>query len=250
MVPIAPIALAASLPASAVGALWLVALFAPPVLSPGSYQGSAETGRIDLTLVADGPATLGGIRYTSWAITGGQLVLTGTDGEQQALAIRPGPEPRRRGAPVAMLEGALFGRILLRPLPPMPIPRPPATTDAPATARRADSPWVGRWRHTASGGTLTLQLDASGRYRMAQPGTGLSAVEGRWLVEGGTLTLTPDGGSALTYTARLDAGRAFIGGGDLPYEVSLDRVGLGRMDADDGGAPPGLEVEPAPDPKL
>lgn len=239
MVPTAPITVAASLPASSVGALWLVALLAPPTLSPGAYQGSAEAGRVDLTLIADGPATLGGTRYPTWAITDGQLVLTGADDQQDTLSIQPGPEPQRRGAPVATLVGPPFGRILLRPLPAMPSPRAPAARDVQPSASRTGSPWVGRWRHAASGGTLTLRLDPTGRYRMEQPGTGLGTVEGRWLVEGGALTLTPDGGSALTYTARLDEGRAFIGGGDLPYEVGLD-----RMDGE------GREVEPAPGPEL
>lgn len=181
----------------------LIALAAPPAspLPPGRYAGLASAGAVDLTLLDDGRAIFGGAALR-WRAEGESIVLRAPGGAERRLRV----EHDDRGA--AVHDDAL-GAIRLTPLPSIEPVRPPAPVRPLA--------WVGGWRHRASGGALVLRLRGDGRYEMQQPGA--EPDTGGWHAIDEVLVLTPDGGSPLSYRARIEAGELVVTGGDLPVEV-------------------------------
>lgn len=183
----------------------LATLLAP--LAPGRYAGQVPGARVDLTLFEDGRAIFGGAALR-WSTTDDTLVLEAPGGRKTVLTVHHGPGGTR-------LEGSPYGSIALTPLPDIE-PVKPAAPIRPLA-------WVGAWRHRASGGALVLRLIGDGRYEMQQPvtpgETAIPAVGGGWTGDDGRLSLTPDGGAPLTYTARRDGDDLLIGGGDLPVEI-------------------------------
>lgn len=185
---------------------WLVWALAALPLGPGRYvgvvdgEGGAEIG---LELRAGGEGVFAGAAV-EWTLDGEVLTLRPKAGAPYELRVIEDGER-------VVLAGPPHGRITLRA----------AEADAPPPP--VPLPWVGGWRHTASGGALVLRLVASGVYEMEQPGThaAVERVTGRWVGDptAGTLTLTPDGGAALTYRAKRDGEALMISGGDLPTAV-------------------------------
>ncbi len=182
----------------------LLLLLALASLAPGRYVGIAAAGRVDLELTADGHAIYGGAPYR-WRLeaspkSGDTLRLTAEHGE---LALR-------------FVDGCLlgppFGRVCLTsaPLPPETSPPAPPRPEA----------WRGAWAHTASGGTLVLELRPDGAYEMRQPE---AKTTGRWRGDAGGFTLIPAGGAPLRYRARRSGPDLWVGGGDLPGEVRFRR---------------------------
>lgn len=184
-------------------AFFTVALAAPAAvpLDPGRYVGVTAGGRVGLELRGDGSAVFGEAAVR-WARTGDVLVLTPAVGAPYEVAVI-------REGDAVVLVGPPFGRMRLEV----------AAVDSPAPPVML--PWVGAWVHRASGGALVLRLRGDGVYRMEQRGIAGAAFEaaGRWRGEGARLTLTPDGGDPLDYTARREGADLLIGGGDLPGEV-------------------------------
>ncbi len=183
-------------------ALALALLLATP-LPPGRYAGLSDAGRVDLTLAEDGRAVFGAAAMR-WRVDGDGLVLSAPGGRSLRLTVR------HEGG-VAVLEGAPFGPLRLRPLPSI------APAEPPTPVRPLD--WVGGWRHAASGGVLILRLRGDGRYAMLRSEADPTPGTGDWSAPDGALVLTPDGGPPLTYRARRDGPDLIIAGGDLPIEV-------------------------------
>lgn len=187
----------------------LISLLAgPPALAPGRYAGESAAGLVWVWLKADGSARFGGADYR-WRIDDAILHLEGAT--PLALTIT-----EAAGRPC--LDGPPFERVCLRPAPlAEPTPPPP---------RRRPPALVGGWRHSASGGTLDLLLDAAGRYVMTQAATGDAAARttGAWHADDAALVLTPDGGAALRYRVRRAGDSLLVDGGDLPMRVVFRRV--------------------------
>lgn len=190
-------------------------------LAPGRYLGESPAGDVWLWLKADGVAEFGGAPVR-WRMDADTLVLEGQQTWRLTVLERNGR---------TCLKGAPFKRICLTPAPLAAPPPPPK--------RHRPTQWIGAWRHVATGGSLTLALDADGRYRMQQAATGdgIEETHGGWHAEAdctsasndmpcppNRLILIPDGGDGLTYRARL-AGQTFlIGGGDLPMEIGFKQI--------------------------
>lgn len=186
---------------------WLVWVLAALPLGPGRYVGVVEGGaEVGLELRAGGAGTFAGAAV-KWTLEGDVLTLRPAVGAPYELRVTESGED-------LVLTGPPHGRVTLRPV------EAAAETSAPPPPP-VPLPWVGGWRHTASGGSLVLRLVASGVYEMEQPGASVERVTGRWLgdLAAGTLTLTPDGGEALVYSARRDGEALMISGGDLPTAV-------------------------------
>ena len=179
-------------------------------LPPGRYIGvvaeRTPVQRVDLDLRADGTAVFGGARYR-WRRSGPLLRLVASDGD---LTLEVDGQ---------CLEGPPFGRVCLSPAPPLPETPPPTPVPPRPEA------WRGAWAHTASGGTLVIELGGDGRYVMRQPGL---VTRGGWRGDDGGFTLVPDGGEPLTYAARRQGADLLVGGGDLPTEVRFRRHRAGR----------------------
>jgi hypothetical protein len=170
-------------------------------LDPGRYVGVTEGGRVEFELRADGSAVLGEAAVR-WTRAGDVLVLSPAVGAPYEVTVM-------QEGDAVVLVGPPFGRMRLERAV-VESPPPPVML-----------PWVGAWVHRASGGALVLRLRGDGVYVMQQRGIAGAAFEatGRWRGEGARLTLTPDGGESLDYTARREGADLLIGGGDLPGEV-------------------------------
>jgi hypothetical protein len=207
-------------------------------LAPGRYLGESASGDVWLWLKADGSAEFGGAPV-QWRIEDDVLLLEGRSAWRLTIVERKGR---------TCLEGPPFKRICLTAAPLAEAPPPPA--------RQRPSGWTGAWRHVATGGSLTLQLEPDGHYRMQQAATGdpVEDTQGRWHAEAvaeerrgeghpvcraqvalGTpgrlpacppnrLILLPDGGEPLPYRARIAGDTLLVGGGDLPMEIGFKRV--------------------------
>ncbi|MCB9547492.1 MAG: hypothetical protein H6706_16830 [Myxococcales bacterium] len=187
-------------------ALWAPIALGTPTLAPGRYVGVVDTGIVWLVLAADGAATYGEAPYR-WRQADGVLHLDG-----------PTPLALTLDAAGRCLTGPPFGHVCLRPVPVVePTPAPPV--ERPAA-------FVGAWQHTASGGTLRLDLSPDGGYVMVQQATGDPVVEtrGAWHGDAAGLVLTPAGGGALRYRARRAGADLLLGGGDLPLDVRFSPV--------------------------
>ena len=75
---------------------------------------------------------------------------------------------------------------------------------------------VGEWTARVGSREVALKLSGAGRYA-------LGGTEGAYAVEGGALTLTPEGGEAAGYKFRLDGDALVLSGGDLRGEVRFTR---------------------------
>lgn len=186
-------------------------------LEAGRYVAVVDGGEVGLVLGADGAGTFGGAAVR-WQLVGDVLTLRPAAGAPYELRVV------EEGGRV-VLVGPPHGRIVLRADPEAASPAPTAE----GAGAGADSPappvplaWVGGWLHRASGGALVLRLAASGVMEMEQQGAvGAERTTGRWVGDAatGALTLTPDGGAPLTYTARRDGEALVVSGGDLPTAV-------------------------------
>jgi hypothetical protein len=171
---------------------WLLALAA---LTPGRYAGSApDWGRVWIELLPDGTATWDGVvgRWQGTSLQVGDRTYRWVEG------CLEGP-----GGPVCL-------RLVAPPERPRPVLRPAA--------------WVGRWRHSASGGSLVLVLQADGRVLMA-------GAEGRWRSEGDQLVLVFSGRAVRYRVARVGPGLR-VAGGDLPFGVVFSPVDDAPVEAE------------------
>lgn len=190
---------------------WLVWVLAALPLEPGAYVGVVEGGaEVGLELRAGGEGTFAGAAV-KWALEDDVLTLRPAAGAPYELRVSEAGED-------LVLTGPPHGRITLRPA-------KTAAAEASTPPPPVPLPWVGGWRHTATGGSLVLRLVASGVYEMEQSGASIERTTGRWVgdLTAGTLTMTPDGGEALVYRAKRDGEALMISGGDLPTAVRFLR---------------------------
>lgn len=197
-------------------------ILALALVAGGHYEGVCDQGRVTLTLGLDGAARYGGADFT-WRREGEALILAPAEGPALTLQITEGPGE-------IVLTGPPFGRLWLRPTR---LPGPAAAPTPPAEPPPAEA--AGRWRYSASGGTLILELNPSGAFRMIQrfesplagaPGPDRVSV-GRWTGQRGAadaLILIPHGGGPVTYRFQRAGGRLLIRGGDLPTMVGFEQV--------------------------
>ncbi|MGK0361503.1 MAG: hypothetical protein ACI9U2_003821 [Bradymonadia bacterium] len=206
------------LPFLAPAALAPVGVAGPMTLAAGRYAGDSDAGRVWIWLKRDGAAEFGGVAYR-WRQADGRLQLDGIHPKTEPLSLTITAVKAR-----TCLDGPPFTRVCLTAAP-LPAPAPIAPRQRPTHLR-------GAWRHSATGGTLTLALTANGRYTMHQAATGDAAEQthGQWHGDDAHLSLIPDGGERLTYRARRAGPDLFISGGDLPMTVRLSTVDGATVD--------------------
>jgi small conductance mechanosensitive channel len=83
-------------------------------------------------------------------------------------------------------------------------------------ARAEGASLVGEWTARVGSREVALELAGGGRYK-------LEGAEGAYAIEGGALTLTPEGKDATKYTFRLDGDALVLAGGDLRGDVKFVR---------------------------
>lgn len=190
----------------------------PASVAVGRYAGDSPAGRVWVWLKADGAAEFGGVAYR-WRQANGRLLLDGVRPETSALVLQV-----IHVKSSTCLIGPPFTRVCLTPAP-LPAPAPIAPRVRPPHLQ-------GAWRHSATGGSLTLVLTPGGRYTMHQNATGDAATQthGQWHGDAAHLSLIPDGGARLVYRARRAGPDLFISGGDLPMTVRLSAVDRPTVD--------------------
>ena len=193
---------------------------APAGLLPGRYGGQTADGDpvwVEVATSGALRATVAGVEHT-FAPEAVRLRVSAEGPCLEGLAP-PGPVPTP-GAPTVPTQAVCL----------QPVAGPlRAATDA---ARPAA--WIGRWRHQATGGAVTLHLGADGSFALettsARTPTGHAQTQApatsqsRWHAEGSALVITLPGAShPVRYQVRLDAGAPGpslgLSGGDLPFEA-------------------------------
>lgn len=179
--------------------MWVLLLAA--LVGPGRYAGTtADGGRVWLELRADGRGQWGETPGT-WALAG--ETLTFNDRTWRVV-------PRAEGDP-CLEDGQ--ARICLRYA-----AAPERVQPAPARPE----PYVGVWKHTASGGALTLFLTPPGGVMLIEAGPGGMPKQtmGRWQVEDDRwLVLTLGEGPPLRYHVKREGADLVLSGGDLPFPI-------------------------------
>ncbi|MFN3202908.1 MAG: hypothetical protein ACE366_31235 [Bradymonadia bacterium] len=198
------------------------------LIAGGRYEGVCAQGRVSLHLGTDGTARYGDAEFT-WQLTDDQLMLRSAVGDTLTLQIGEGP------AGTITLSGPPFEQVWLTPVA-LPAERSMAGQAAEAVdEKHRPTALISHWLHRASGGSVTLELNPSGRFRMIQrfhsPVKGAEGpprtTTGDWWSDaaGTELTLGPDGGPTLRYQVSRRAKVLSIRGGDLPTRVTFEHMG-------------------------